>query len=353
MKNIFKYLFFFSFAFAIVSCDNEDQEQLTITAKAAGEITSPSSGSSFILNPEETQTNPILTINWNAADYGVPTGISYKIEIAKAGTSFEKPIVVSTTSNTYLTLNITELNGAAIAAGLNPFIKDAVEIRITSTVGSLGSIAQISGSISINLTPFTTDLPTIGIPGNHQGWNDKAPTLLAASGFGKTDYVGYAWLDGGHKILAPNAAGGFAWGNTDWGWDGTTVGTLVEKDEKDLTAVKGYYYVEVDTQKLTYKETPVSWGIIGEATPTGWDSDTDLVYDSATKTLSVVINMVNGKGWKFRGNNEWGKFEFGTVNADGFLQAGGDFTFDQPTGKYKIVLDLSKPREYTYTATPN
>ncbi len=352
MKNIFKLLFLSLLVFTVNSCDNEDQELLTIAVKGAGEITSPTSGANFVLNPEEKQTNPILTINWNSSDYGVPTGISYKVEFAKTGTSFEKPVTVSSTSNTYLTLNITELNGAAVAAGLDPFVKSGIDIRITSTVGSLGSTPQVSSPITINVTPFTTELPKLGIPGNHQGWNDKAPTLLAASGFGKTDYVGYAWLDGGHKYLAPNAAGAFAWGNTDWGWDGTNAGVLVEKDEKDLVAVAGYYYVEVDTQKLTYKESPVSWGIIGEATPTGWDSDTDFVYDPATKKLSVEINMVNGKGWKFRGNNEWGKYEFGSLNSDGFLQAGGDFTFDQPSGKYKITLDLSVPREYTYTATP-
>lgn len=353
MKNIFKFLFFLTFAFTVISCDNEDQEQLTITPIGAGEISSPETGSNYILNPEENQTNAILTITWNAADYGVPTGINYKVEFAKTGTSFSAPITISSTSNTFVTLNVGELNGAAVGSGLAPFTEDGIDIRVTSTIGSLESTPQVSEIVTIFVTPFTTDLPTIGVPGNHQGWNDKAPTLLAASGFGKTDYVGYAWLDGGHKFLAPNEAGVFAWGNTDWGWDGTNVGKLVETDEKDLVATAGYYYLTVDTAKLTYKETPVSWGIIGEATPTGWDSDTDFVYDAATKTLSVNINMVNGKGWKFRGNNEWGAFEFGSLNADGFLQAGGDFTFDQPSGNYHIVLDLSKPREYTYTATPN
>lgn len=353
MKNIFKFLLFTIFAFTVISCDNEDQEQLTITPVGAGEITSPVTGSNYILNPEESQTNPILTITWNAADYGIPTGISYKVEFAKTGTSFSEPTTISSTTNTFITLNVGELNGAAVGSGLSPFVEDGIDIRVTSTVGSLGSTPQVSDIVTIFVTPFTTDLPTIAVPGNHQGWDPASAPLLASSGFGKTDYAGYVWLDGGHKFIAPNETGGFFWGNTDWGWDGTNAGVLVEQDEKDLEATAGYYYIEADTDKLTYKESAVNWGIIGEATPTGWDSDTDLVYDAATKTLSVDINMVNGKGWKFRGNNEWGRFEFGSLNADGFLQAGGDFTFDQPSGNYHIVLDLSKPREYTFTITPN
>ncbi|MBE0424841.1 MAG: SusE domain-containing protein [Lutibacter sp.] len=352
MKNIFKFLFFITLAVTAFSCDNEDQEQLTISPKGAGEITSPEAGTAYVLNPEENQTNTIFTITWNSADYDVPTAINYVVEFAKAGTSFAEPFTVGSTSNTFFSLNIGEFNGAAVSAGLSPFVEEGLDIRITSTVGSLKSTPQVSGAITILVTPFTTDLPKLSVPGNHQGWDPATAPRLAASAFGKTDYVGYIWLDGGHKFVAPNETGGFFWGNIDWGWNGTDAGKLVVTDETDLVATAGYYYVQADTNLLTYKETPVSWGIIGAATPTGWDSDTDLVYDAATRTLSIDINLIAG-GYKFRGNNEWGAFEFGSLNADGFIQAGGDFTFDGTPGNYHVVLDLSNPREYTYTLTPN
>ena len=239
-----------------------------------------------------------------------------------------------------------------VSAGLTPFTQEELEVRITSTVGRLGSTPQVSEPVIISVKTFTTDLPTIAVPGNHQGWDPSTAPLLAASGFGKTDYVGYIWLDGGHKFIAPNETGGFFWGNTDWGWDGTTEGVLVVTDEKDLVATAGYYFVQADTDKLTYKETPVSWGVIGAATPTGWVSDTDLVYNAVTKTLDVDINLIPG-AFKFRGNNEWGAFDLGTVDADGLLQGGGDLTFDGASGNYHVVLDLSNPRAYTFTLTPN
>jgi len=337
---------------AFISCDNEDQELLTISTVGGSEITAPTSGAVYVLNPEEEQTNTIITVTWNNADYAVPTAINYIVEFAKAGTSFAEPFLAGSTSNNYLSWNITEFNGAAVSAGLTPFLEEGLDIRITSSVGSLKSSPQVSEPITVYVTPFTTDLPKIAVPGNHQGWEPTTAPTLAASAFGQTDYEGYVWLDGEYKFVAPNETGGFFWGNTDWGDDGSSTGKLVESDEVNCTTTTGYYFVKADTDLLTYSATPVSWGIIGEATPNGWDSDTDLIYDATTQTLSIDIHLIPG-AFKFRGNNEWGAFDLGTVDADGILTSGGDLTFDGSEGDYHVVLDLSNPREYTYSITAN
>lgn len=353
MKKIFKLLFLLTFIFAVISCDNEDQEQLIISPSGSGEITAPQNGTVYILNPEEDQNNPSLTVTWSSSSYGIPTAVSYKVEFAKTGTNFAEPFLAGATSNNYLSWNIGEFNGAAVTSGLTPFLEEGLDIRVTSTVGSLGSTPQVSGSVTIYVTPFTTDLPTIAVPGNHQGWDPSTAQLLAASSFGQTDYEGYVWLDGGYKFIAPNDTGGFFWGNTDWADDGSFSGVLVEQDETDCIAdVAGYYFVKADTDELTYSITGANWGVIGTATPTGWDSDTDLVYDAATRILAVNIDLVPGP-FKFRGNDEWGQFDLGTVDDDGHLQGGGDLTFDGAAGNYRVVLDLSNPRAYTYSVTAN
>lgn len=352
MKKIFKVLFLSILLVTIASCDNEDTVQLTLAPQGSGVITEPAQGTTIILNPEESLLNPALTINWTSSTYGTPTEITYTVEVAPTGTSFETPFVAASTTNRYVSFNIGELNNIAVSAGLAPFVEGELDIRVVSTVGTTGSLQQIYDTVIIFVTPFTTDLPKIAVPGNHQGWDPASAPLLASSAFGQTDYEGWVWLDGGHKFIAPNESGGFFWGNTDWGWNGSDEGVLVEDEESDLDATPGYYFVNVDTVELTYSETEVNWGIIGEATPTGWDSDTDLVYDADTRTLSVDIDLVAG-GWKFRGNNEWGPFEYGSFDADGYLTPGGDYTFDGPSGNYHVVLDLSNPREYTFTLTPN
>lgn len=353
MKNIFKVLFLSIIMVTITSCDNEDTVQLTLAPEVGGVITEPAMGTTIVLNPSESQLNPALTVNWTASNYGTPTEITYTVEIALSGTNFETPFIAASTTNRYVTWNVGELNNLAISAGLTPFVEGALDIRITSTVGTASSLLQVSEPVAIFVTGFTTDLPKIAVPGNHQGWDPGTAQTLAASGFGETDYEGYVWLDGEFKFLAPNETGGFFWGNTDWGDDGTSSGILIDEDgEANANAdTAGYYLVKADTDALTYSTALVSWGIIGEATPTGWDSDTDLVYDPATRTLSVDIDLTSG-GWKFRGNDDW-SFQFGSYDADGYLTRDGDYIFDGTPGNYHVVLDLSNPREYTFTLTAN
>ena len=358
MNKIYKILFLSIFIMAFSSCDNEDMEQLTITPNGSGVITAPQTGSAYILNPEENQLNTILTLTWNPAEYDVPTEITYKVEFAMAGTSFAEPFLAGSTTNTYLSWTIGEFNGAVVTAGLAPFVEGDLDIRVTSSVGSLSSSPQLSDVIMIKVTPFTTALPKIAVPGNHQGWDPPNAPFMAASGFGETDYEGYIWLDGGYKFLAPDDTGGFFWGNTDWGDDGSFSGKLVEDGESDCTATAGYYFVKADTDALTYSATSVSWAITGAATPLGWPSGTgipgedhDLTYDPVTRTLFIDIDLIPG-GWKFRGNDDWA-FQFGSFNDDGYLTRDGDYTFDGPAGNYRVVLDLSNPREYTYSITAN
>ena len=361
MKNIFKVLFLSILLVTITSCDNEDSVQLTLAAQGGGVITEPAQGTTIVLNPAESQTNPALTINWTASEYGTPTEVTYTVELAQTGTSFAEPFLAAATTNRYVTWNIGELNNIAVSSGLTPFMEGELDIRITSTVGTTGSLLQVSETVSIFVTPFTTDLPKIGVPGIHQGWDPASAPALAASAFAQTDYEGYVWLDSapeegdsdGFKFVAPNELGVFNW-DVNWGDDGTFSGKLGSA-ANCLVSEDGYYFVKADTdpETLTYSTTPVSWGIIGAATPTGWDSDTDLVYDPATRTLSVDIDLTSGNGWKFRGNNEWGPFEYGSFDADGYLTPGGDYTFDGPSGNYHVVLDLSNPREYTFTLTAN
>jgi hypothetical protein len=352
MKNILKYLLLSLFFVSITSCDNEDQEQLVIIPSGSGEITAPATGAKYVLNPEEESTNPALTLTWNAADYGNPTEIKYTVQFALAGTEFADPFIAGSTTNLNLTWNIQEFNGACVSSGLAPFVEGDLDIRVISSVGSNDVEQQVSQTVTIVVVPFTTDLPKISVPGNHQGWDPASAPTLAASAFGETDYQGYVWLDGEFKFTAPNDQGNFNW-DLNWGDDGTYTGILKENASDNCKAdPTGYYFVKANTDELKYSIQAVSWGIIGAATPTGWDSDTDLIYDATSRTLSVNINLVPG-AFKFRGNNEWGAFDLGTVDADGFLQNGGDLTFDGAAGNYKVVLDLSNPREYTYSITAN
>lgn len=352
MKNIFKIAALAVLFITGVSCENDDQ---TVVTKVGGpELLTPVSGTLYELSPTSL-TAEATTLVWNHADYSVQTEVNYTVEVAVAGTEFETIISAGTTTNRYVTWTVEALNAVALEAGLVPFTTGQLDVRVKSALGSNAELVDYSNVVTISVIPFTTELPKIAVPGNHQGWSPATAPLLASSGFGQTDYEGYVWLDGDFKFLAPNAEGGFAWGSPDWGDDGTFSGVLKLTDESNCSvSTAGYYRVKANTSSLVYSTAPVSWGIIGAATPTGWDSDTDFVYNPSTKKLEIAsIALVPGN-FKFRGNNAWSNgFDYGSLDADGYLLEGGDLSFTGEAGNYKVVLDLSNPRKYTYSITAN
>ena len=88
--------------------------------------------------------------------------------------------------------------------------------------------------------------------------------------------------------------------------------------------------------------------MIGYATPTGWDSDTDMVYNPSSRNLEVVLNLTVG-GLKFRANNDW-PLNFGDNSGDGFLDYDGANIQIKDPGSYRIELILHEPR-YRYVIT--
>ena len=191
----------------------------------------------------------------------------------------------------------------------------------------------------------------IAVPGNHQGWDPPTAPQLEASSTSTTDYEGYVWLDGGHKFVGPDNNGDFAWGNIDWGDDGTTSGILAVDGESDIVATPGHYFIQVDTGALTYSETMYQWGLIGDATPGGWASDQDMTYDAGTSTWTITLDLVVGQ-IKFRANDDW-PWNYGDTGADGSLENDGDNIVIDTAGNYTVVLDLSTPRAYTYSVILN
>ena len=108
--------------------------------------------------------------------------------------------------------------------------------------------------------------------------------------------------------------------------------------------------VSQTSNSFTIKLTPYpawpNWGIIGSATPTGWDSDTNLDYELATKTYSITMDMVVG-AFKFRLDDAWST-NFGDDGNNLTLEAGGADIPISSAGTYRIKVDFNAK---TYTIT--
>jgi starch-binding outer membrane protein SusE/F len=349
MKNIFKIITLTSLFLGFTACEIEDNNKV-VELGDAPTLVLPEEGTSFVLDPANP-TNPGITVVWDHAKYSVSTEVNYTVEIAISGTDFADPEVLQTTTARQITLNMEQFNQKVLDAGLIPFSQGSIDIRVKGALGTSNVLEVISNKTGINVTPFTTELPKLAVPGNHQGWDPPTAPRIAASAFGKTDYEGFVWLNGEYKFVAPNALGEFKWGNTDYGDDGSFSNVLVEANEQNASNPAGYYYVKADPVKGTYSADPALWAITGSATPNGWPDpalDHDMTYNSTTKKWEITIALSAGE-FKFRANNGWTLNLGDDNNGDGSMDFGGPNLKIATAGTYKVTLDLSNPRDYKYS----
>lgn len=351
MKNITKSIIAL-FAVVALSCSVEDvQDRPVVEGVDSPVLTAPTSGAAYVLSPANASAQA-ERFTWTSANYGGDVEIVYTVEIDIKGNEFKTPKeLASRKSENQASVSVETMNNAALALKSTPFAPSEFEVRIKSTVGTE---VMLSNVVGIVVTPYTTENPKLWVPGGYavasgysKDWDPATSPQLSASGYGKVDFEGYInFNDAGaeYKFTSfPEWKGEFA--------AGATAGTIAASGENFKIPAAGYYKMEVDTEKLTYKATPLVWGIVGNGTPGGWDADTKMTYDKVAKTWSIIATLTTqaspDNGMKFRANNNW-DYNFGDTGADGTLDAGGT-NIGTTAGTYLITLDLSHPRAYTYT----
>lgn len=366
--NLFIYACLVFLPLAMVTSCIDDQGKFSFVAQ------DPSEELNFTNSFLNEYVLTVPTINniaerfvWNTPSFGVETTVTYELQGAPTP-AFSDMTVLGSTNDNQLAVTVAQMMALAEKAGLDndpdnneiidgevvPNNSGTIYFRVKASVGSQQSLATTSQPQGLNVflpEPTGEDeepmLPLIVVPGNHQGWSPESAPVLAASGPGKTDYEGYVWLDGEFKFVAPNDDGLFQWGNLDWGDDGTFTGKLVADDEVNCNTESGYYLVQANTGDLVYSVTKYEWGIIGSATPGGWDADTDMTFDPGTGLWSITLDLVGGMEIKFRANDSW-DWNYGDDNGDGNLTPGGANIPIEDGGNYTVILDLTQPRMYTY-----
>jgi hypothetical protein len=89
------------------------------------------------------------------------------------------------------------------------------------------------------------------------------------------------------------------------------------------------------------------WGVIGDASPNGWNDETALTYNPALTVWTGGMHLTVA-AMKFRANHSW-DYNYGSDLADGTLSAGGANIPVSFAADYAITLDLSHPNSYTYS----
>jgi hypothetical protein len=365
MKNILKTTILAFFLIAVASCETDTH----IVASTSGfKINTPIAGTAYVLIPDDA-SKVVITLNWEkATDGSIPT---YSIEIAKGGTNFANPIVAVKSTDqaptgTY-TWTTEYLNSILTAPDFLPCVQSDVDIRIKSTVGDkANAYTKYSDVVSIKVTPYLKGLPTLAF--TLDGQNPASAPKIAASGIlsTNTDYEGYMWLEPGSYKFYTSQCGIYQTSNPYYGVNGT--GSLVLNGASGYTiATAGYYYVKADTAtaKMSYSVTLITaWGIIGTAKTTGTTNSLPaMVYDQITKKWKTAANIRLKGGFviKFRANNS-DAINLGEGNAgEGSPEfAGTTMKYNGPsftvpvvpnvaTNPYEVTLDLSSPRNYSFT----
>lgn len=202
--------------------------------------------------------------------------------------------------------------------------------------------------LTINMEDMTYDfslaIENLYTPGNSNGWSQTASQLLSTIDY--SNYFGFAHLNGEFKFTsAPN-------------WDGVNFGMGAEEGQLSNdggagninAGADGLYWAEANTASLTYKLTPVTAiGLIGDATPAGWDAATPLTPSADFLTWTATMTLKAGE-FKIQCNNGW-DIQMGGA-ADCLVtkaEDGNPANIPAPgAGTYKVTVHLD---QLPYTVT--
>lgn len=188
--------------------------------------------------------------------------------------------------------------------------------------------------------------PKVYIPGDYQGWDyGNTETSLSSVNSDKI-YEGYKYFaeDNSEILVAKFPSSSLVYG------DNNADGTLEINGDNIVAGEAGMYFIRVDFNNNTYVMERRDWGILGDATAGGWDTDVDMIWNAETEALEVSIDLVPGE-FKFRADDDWA-VSLGDNNADAILTQDGANIVIGEGGTFGISLFLDKP-DYTYEIKSN
>ena len=180
-------------------------------------------------------------------------------------------------------------------------------------------------TLDMNNLTYPVGKPILYMAGDANGWN-QIDVLNSEDG---VNFKGYMYLNQkGFKFCTqPN-------------WDGTNYGGAFFGESEDnimMTQEAGFYQVDVDLSAKTYTLTPFTIGIIGSATPKGWDGDTEMTYNPEERCWELKnVELTDGE-MKFRHTNDWNLNWGGPLDA---LVHDGD-NIAVAAGTYDIKLEVN------------
>lgn len=343
-----KCLFLLGLTVLAFSACKDDELDPVLKVNGTPAFTSPAGGTTQVLTPANA-SEVFANFAWTAADFGFNAAVTYTVEMDIAGKNFAEPVVVGSTTGLALSgITNEKINTFLFVTKALPGGDPVeVEFRIAANVSS--DVPTVySPSIKATVTPFTIVVvyPKLQVPGSYQGWDPMNDNTVIYSAKSDERYEGY--LNFGSDNTEFKFTKGKAW-DVNWGDTGAD-GSLDPSGDNIKAPLSGIYKLNVDLNTLTFSTTRTEWGLIGSATPDGWNSDQNMVYDEVNSKLTITLDLIAGE-IKFRANDDWG-INMGDDGANKSLEYGGANIAVAEAGNYTIDLILNQA-VYNYKIKKN
>jgi hypothetical protein len=306
-----------------------------------------------------------VTFTWPAIVYPVKATVTYVLQADipadTVGTSAWSNATSIAVGKDILTKALTgaDLNTLAFGLGISPNATGNLVFRVQAYQDRYAYTNAVTVSVlTYKNIVISNGYPVLYIPGDYQGWSPAtAPTVAAAQ---TNIYEGYINVPAGgtYQFKFTNAPD---WNHINYG-DATNGKLTVDGTAAGMTLPgAGYYELSCNPSTLTWTYAKTTWSILGDASPGGWSTDTQLAYDAVKQVWTVTSNMASTGSFKFRANNAW-VIDFGVTAAGKLVYAdspvygynGSVNNITVPvTGNYTITLDLHDPNNYNYTLHKN
>jgi starch-binding outer membrane protein SusE/F len=376
MKKLSILLFAFVAFIGLNACSSDDDVVFIAQPDAEGINFVNSFNESYILTPA-TAGNIAERFVWNTVDFDVPTNITYELQ-GSVDADFSSFDVIGTTGENNLAVKVSQMMTLATDAGLDADANTedmpntgAIYFRVRAFAGTDGSNGLNETSAIKSLTVVLPEGEADAGPNFKQlylvgdataaGWNpDNNNTPLFRDAENENIYYFTGKFNAGYFKLIEERAWAPMYGLEA----GKLIPRPTEADPDPASlevTTTGYYTLTVNLEDLTYTFEAFdasaatvypTLGIIGDATPGGWDADTDLTNSDFDKHIWHItsIELEEGKAFKFRANDGWddnwgvasdalsGQAAYGSSDNMSVANGGNyDVWFNDLTGRYILI----------------
>ncbi|SMO67274.1 protein of unknown function [Saccharicrinis carchari] len=345
MKNYLKILIAFVGALGLFASCEKDGEQLVMREN----VIAPSITAMPDLALARDNGANELVFKCSPIDAGFTASANYFLEAAAAGTGFEDAVLLyNGISCDEITITVNQLNSMLLDI-LPEDATSSAEFRIrgvleTDAGAGVENFEYISDTKTADATVFgllRLDVMITGATGIQK--------VVSPASDGS--YNGFVKFGAGDSFTLTNPETGHVYGGS--------AGSLTQDGPAIAVAEAGWYDLSADIINGTFAIDPYFIGLVGSATPNGWDApDSKMDYDPATKTWQITIDLAPGFV-KFRRNDGWG-WNMGLVEGEegameGDLQQGGagnDIPIDE-AGNYTVIFNIISDSAGTYKFIKN